>query len=122
MYTYLANLQDGRKEGSRLYHPEKFQGSEEEKRLDSLLGYFNIVAYYYNRKVLSLNDINGSIGYYLMVMASRRVIKEYMNLIVASWEKHEQKQGYAKAYGIEQPLLDLKRLLDDLQRERGVER
>lgn len=113
MYSCLEALQDGREEGLRFYHPEKFQGSVEEKRLDSLLGYFNIIAYYHNKKVLSLDDINGSIGYHLTVMASRNVIKAYLGLIDRSW-----KERYAQTYGLEQPLLDLKKLLKDVRRKR----
>ena len=117
MYQCLESLpiQDGREEGFRFYHPDVFQGSAEEKRLDSLLGYFNIVAYYYKKeKLLSIDDINGSIGYHLAVMSARTIVSEYMNIIEADWEKG----GYAKKFGIQEPFRDLKVLLRDLTLER----
>lgn len=115
MYKCLECLQDGREEGLRFYHPGMFQGSVEEERLDSLLGYFNIIAYYYNENIVSIKDINGIIGYHITVIASRDVIKEYMNYIEANWTKFE------KRYGPQQPLHDLKTLLDKVQLERGVD-
>ena len=119
MYQCLECLQDGREEGRRFYHPAMFQGSVEEKRLDSLLGYFNIIAYYYNKeKFLSIDDINGSIGYHLAVMGARTVVKEYLNHIEETWEKG----GYAKKFGMLQPYHHLKELLDKLAEERHIPR
>ena len=116
MYQCLDSLpfQDGREEGLRLYHPEMFQGSAEERRLDSLFGYLNIVAYYYKKeKLLSIDDIDQSIGYHLSVMGTRTVIDEYMKFIENSWKTG----GYAEKFGMQQPFHYLKMLLEDLERK-----
>lgn len=108
-------FQDGREEGFRFYHPGMFQGSTEERRLDSLLGYFNIIAYYYKKeKLLSMNDINGSIGYHLTVIGEKAVIAEYMSIMEEGWKKGE----YAEKFGMQEPFRDLKDLLRDLTLER----
>lgn len=62
--------------GSRLYHPRYFQGSAEERRLDMLIGYFDLLGYHYTRGFLPLNDIAGSIGHYLNILSKRAVIRE----------------------------------------------
>lgn len=122
MYRCLGSLplQGGREEGLRLYHPIMFQGSAEERRLDSLLGYLNIVAYYYKKKekLLSIDDIDGSIGYHLTVMGTRTVIAEYMDFMKNGWKK----KGYAEKFGMQQPFHYLKMLLEDLALERKVRR
>lgn len=119
MYQCLEPLQERRKKGWRLYHPGVFQGSVEEKRLDSLLGYFNIIAYYYvEEKLLSIKDIDGSVGYHLTVMSARTVIKKYMNLIENEWET----EGYAKNYGTKPPFHYLKKMLDELDQRRNPHR
>lgn len=117
MYQCLETLQDGRKEGFRFYHPDIFQGSVEEKRLDSLLGYFSIIACYcVKEELLSIDDINGSIGYHLTVMDARTVVKEYMTVIEDGWEK----EGYADKFGMDPPFHYLKILLEELALKRGV--
>lgn len=91
MYQRLECLQSGRKAGDRFYHPRLFQGSVEEKRLDSLLGYFNFIAYaYYNEKeLIAQEDINGIIGYHLDVMVGSTVVREYFDYIDEVWEKQD---------------------------------
>jgi hypothetical protein len=62
--------------GSRLYHPYCFQGSQEERRLDMLLGYFDLLGYHHARGYLSIEDIAGSLGHYLNILSRRKVIIE----------------------------------------------
>ena len=121
MFQCLDSLpfQDGREEGFRFYHPGMFQGSAEERRLDSLLGYFNIIAYYYKKeKLLSMDDIDGSIGYHLTVIGERTVIAEYMRIMEEGWKKGK----FSKKFGMQEPFQDLKDLLRNLTRERKVRR
>ena len=118
MYRSLDSLQDGREKGFRFYHPDFFQGSIEEKRLDSLLGYFNIIAYYVRNGLLNWKDINGSIGYHLMVMRRRDVIRKYMEIIERDWHKGDP--SYADLYGMGQPFHDLHELLKELGLRRHV--
>lgn len=118
MYQCLDPLQDGRGEGFRFYHPAMFLGSAEEKRLDSLLGYFNIIAYYCDeekQKILSPDDINGSVGYHLTVMLRRNVIQEYMKLIREDWKRDGR---HAERFGMEQPFHHLRNLFNYLELKR----
>jgi len=43
----------------RLYDPSTFQFSEEERRLDALLGFFDILGYHHHRGVVHMQDIAG---------------------------------------------------------------
>ena len=87
MYRRLECLQHGRKAGVRFYHPRLFQGSVEEKRLDSLLGYFNFIAYvYYNeRKLVAREAIDGIVGYHLDEIVGSAVVQEYFAYINEVW-------------------------------------
>jgi hypothetical protein len=62
--------------GSRLYHPRYFQGSPEERRLDMLIGYFDLLGYHYSRGFLPLQDIAGSLGHYLNILSKREIMRE----------------------------------------------
>jgi hypothetical protein len=57
-----------------LYHPEYFQGSKEERRLDTLIGYFDLLGYHLMRGHISIEDIAGTLGYFLNIMSKREVI------------------------------------------------
>ena len=120
MYRCLADMQGGREEGCRLYHPAIFQGSVEEKRLDSLLGYFNIIAYYWSKRggsLLSIDDIDGSIGYQLAVIGERPVVRAYLKQIKDRWEE----EGYAEKFGTLPPYHYLNKLLKKLRPGKGTE-
>ena len=109
-FEAFSDLQKERKEGSRLYHPRLFQGSPEERHLDALLGYFDVMAYYYAKGFLHIEDIVGSVGYYLAVIGEREVIKEYMKLNEEAWQDpNYQKMGITPPFGY------LRRLLEDIQ-------
>jgi len=77
-------INNGRKVGSRFYHLTQFQGSEEERKLDSLLYYFDVIGYYYNKGLISMTDINGTIGYFVDCLSSRECTKTYLELIYKS--------------------------------------
>ena len=109
-FTFCESVQDGRAAGERLYHPALFQGSPEERKLDSLLGYFNVLAFYYVRGFIRLEDIAGSIGYFLAVMNSRHCVKEYIRLAENVWRRRE----YRETMGATRPFVYLKRLLADV--------
>lgn len=80
-------LQEGRVEGNRFYDPDDFQGSEEERRLDALLGYFDIIGYHYWTGALEINDIARLLGYHLTVLIKRDVIVDYLNAVPDYWKK-----------------------------------
>ena len=109
VFDPFASLQGDREVGSRFYHPRLFQGSPEERRLDALLGYFDVIAYYYAKGFLRIEDIAGSIGYFLAVMRARAVIAEYMRLTEEAWHSEEYRR-----MGSTPPFAYLRRLLDDI--------
>lgn len=109
IFEPFSEFQAERKTGSRLYHPRLFQGSTEEMRLDALLGYFNVIAHRYTKGLLRLDDISGSIGYYLIVMHKRIVIREYLNLQESEWKTG----GYEK-FGRTPPMKHLRELMRDM--------
>lgn len=109
IFEPFSEFQAERKTGSRLYHPRLFQGSNEEMRLDALLGYFNVIAHRYIKGLLRLDDISGSIGYYLIVMHKRVVIQEYLSLQESEWKTG----GYQK-FGRTPPMTHLRKLMYDM--------
>ncbi len=111
VFEPFKELQKGREVGSRLYHPRLFQGSAEERRLDALLGYFDVIAYYYARGYLRIEDIVGSIGYFLAVLKARKVVEHYMNFNRETWKEDKE---YSNTMGVTPPFSYLRRLLDDL--------
>jgi hypothetical protein len=84
-FSATSELQDGRKEGSRFYHPDHFQGSVEEQRLDALLGYFDVIGYQYAHGFVRIADVVGMLGYQLSLVMSREVIKKYLEGTDLRW-------------------------------------
>ena len=80
-------------EGERLYHPAIFQGSKEEARLDKFLQYIDLIAYYYNSKIISKDELHGSIGSIIMTLSERRVIKYYLDILREGTHLRSKKQG-----------------------------
>ena len=112
LFEPFEDLQDGRPIGSRLYHPRLFQCSPEERRLDGLLGYFDVIAYYYAKGYLRIEDIAGSVGYFLAVIRARDVVADYLKLNREAWTKAE----YNSSMGVTPPFAYLHRLLEDLDK------
>lgn len=71
----------------KIYHPAIFQGSEEEKRIDSLFGYLNVIGYYHARGLIHLRDISGTLGYFLAHMSQRKVVRAYVRIMNEAWER-----------------------------------
>jgi len=71
-------LQEGRKEPRRFYHPDVFMGSSEERRLDSFLGYLDLVGYHYCQGLVRMNEIATTIGYHLSFLRANKVMKKYL--------------------------------------------
>jgi hypothetical protein len=87
VFDIFDSLQGPRKDnpGKRFYHPECFQGSEEERRLDSFIGYMDIVGYHYYYGILRMKDVAALINYHLASLSSRKVISKYMRLSGSDW-------------------------------------
>lgn len=115
MFQCLESLQGCRGKGQRLYHPKLFQGSVEEKRLDSLLGYFNLIAYYYYSKpqTLTIEDIEGSIGFHIVSACRNKAVAEYFAIIEDVWKKDRER--LTSLYGEREPFHYLRKLNKELK-------
>ena len=118
MFQRLEPLQGNRVEGQRLYHPRLFQGSVEEKRLDSLLGYFNVIAYYYYSRpqTFTIKDLEGSIGFHIVSTCRNRAVAEYFAIINEVWENDRER--LTQLYGERKPFSYLQDLAKDLEKLR----
>lgn len=107
-----SNSSGNRPDGKRRYHPMFFQGSLEERKLDKVMNFFDLIAHQYGRGVLKLGDISGIAGYHLGVIGTRKVIQYYLVLNAEKWSD----LSYQAAVGTEPPFTNLKRLLKDLEK------
>ncbi len=99
--------------GFNIFHPEIFQGSDEEKRIDALFGYLNVIGYYHARGLLHLRDISGTLGYFLAHMSQRKVVRAYMQIMNEAWEQRGSK--HREIYPIP-PYSYLEHLLREIER------
>jgi hypothetical protein len=72
-------------EGQRYYHPDCFQGSEEERKLDGLIGYLDIVGYHYYYGLIRMKDLAAVLNYQLAALSSRKVIARYLKASGQGW-------------------------------------
>ena len=103
----LETLNIGRAEGRRLYDPDFFQGSEEEKRLDAVLHFFDVLAYGYRSKMISVADLAGVAGYHLTIIGSREVTTYFLKRNKEFWDN----LPYRERVGAEPPFENLRVLL-----------
>lgn len=103
----LDDINEGHSTGKRFYDPDFFQGSLEEQRLDSVLHYFDMLAYNFNKGLITIDDITGVSGYHLAVIDSRKVIEYYFERNINFWKK----LPYEKMVGAEPPYKNLRELL-----------
>ncbi len=107
IFKDFEHLQGDRLPGARLYHPAVFQYSPEERRLDALFGYFDVIAFYYDKGYLKIEDVVGSIGVFLTFMTARDVSRAYLGIVDDKWENDPK----FIASGVNQPFFYLKCLL-----------
>lgn len=100
-----------RKKGRRFYHPRAFQGSQEEQRLDAFLSFFDVLGYYYHSRLIDIEEIAGTVGYYLLFLKDRKVFMEYMRVCRQAWEEPKYREISQR-----QPFFYLTNLLDDLEK------
>lgn len=95
IFEPFENLQDGcrRKEGSRLYHPNVFQGSIEEKWLDIFLGHLNMIGYYLSQNMIDSIELMGYSRHMIRVVKSRGVIQEYIRVMDRKEKEYKEKFG-----------------------------
>jgi hypothetical protein len=112
VWKLLEGFNEGRGEGSRFYDPDFFQGSLEERRLDSVLHYFDVIAYNYRNSLLRITDIEGVAGYHLAVIGTRKVTTYYLQRNEDYWKT----LPYETRVGAEAPFENLRLLLDGIKR------
>lgn len=88
VFDIFDKFQGLRREGNRYYHPDCFQGSEEERLLDALIGYLDIVGYHYWYGMIRMRDIAALLNYQLATLASRKVIARYLKGSGKDWWAH----------------------------------
>ncbi len=113
VFDVFKDLQGPRaaKEGYRYYHPECFQGSEEERRLDALIGYLDIVGYHYWYGMIRMRDIAALLNYHLATFASRKVVARYLKVSGEEWWKTTAISTGSKATQL--PYLYFRHMLGD---------
>jgi hypothetical protein len=84
-WTAFGELNASLSEGSRRYHPAFFQGSEEERRLDQVLEYFNMIGSYWTRHLLKDEDIE-PLDSYILLLLDRKAIKYYLDYSARIWQ------------------------------------
>lgn len=92
---------------NRLFHPKYFQGSPEERRLDMLIGYFDLLGYHYSKGFLSMGDMAGSLGHYLNIMEKRQIVKDMRQIYKDAIENPD----YVRANGQIQPFNFFEKLM-----------
>jgi hypothetical protein len=88
-WTAIAELNGSLSEGSRRYHPAFFQASEEERRLDQVLEYFNMIASYWTRHLLKDEDIE-PLDSYILLLLDRKAINYYLDYSAKIWQDEDE--------------------------------
>lgn len=82
----ISLADDGRPETCPTYHPWLFQGSEEEGRINALLGFLNGVDYYCAKGLIGVGEVYRHIGPHLLILHSRKVMESYFEINDMEWK------------------------------------
>jgi hypothetical protein len=104
-------MQGARTKGQKLYNPKTFIGSAEERRLDALLGFFDVIGYHHYKGIVHMRDVAGVFGFQLAALATRQVIKDYRAAIPEHWPT----SSFAKDFNTVAPFRYLEELLKAFQ-------
>lgn len=98
------------------YHPWLFQGSQEEQRIDALLGFLNGVDYYCAKGHISVGEIYRHMGTHLLTLRSKKVMESYFEINDAAWKtrRFQGDMGVQPATKRARDLLDCIKAYDDL--------
>jgi hypothetical protein len=81
LHKALEEENVGRAKGSHRWHPVALADTIEEGRIDALLSHLNILGDYYERGMLSLDEIGGVAEYYLLGVHNCYAFQAYIHLI-----------------------------------------
>lgn len=117
VFDLFDDLQGYRKfmAGSRYYHPDCFQGSEEERRLDGLLGYLDIIGYHYHYGVIPMSILAGMLNSQLSTLVGRDVIRYYLG-VSANEDWFATTDIQRKSGAVQVPFLYLRNMLSEYQK------
>jgi hypothetical protein len=91
------------------FNPKDVIGTQQERRLDNLLGFFNTLGYDLERKLVCIEDISGMFGVQLDHFVQRKIVNEYLLEIEANWPKME---SFHDRYNSPVPFTDLRRMIN----------
>lgn len=106
------NAGAGRDPRKRFWHPETLPRSPEERRIDSLMGYFDVLAYYWQIGYASLEEMHGLLGTYLGLLNAKRATRDYVRNMQSRWDAHGFNRLVSHA-----PFEHLCKLLEAYERE-----
>ena len=106
-YFVSLDVNTGRVEGKRFYHPKYFQGSAEERRLDMLIGYFDLIGYHHDQGFFSIEEIAGSLGHYLNILSKREIVRYVREVYLDSVRdsRYAQANGYIRPFNYFEKLM-----------------
>lgn len=81
----LKRAQEGVPADLKFYIPNDTTDTPPERRLDNLLGFFDVLGYDYKRGMVSMQDIAGVFGLHLDHLIQREVIGDYLAHVKLSW-------------------------------------
>jgi hypothetical protein len=81
MNELLSSLNATRQPESCLWHPKLLAGTSKEAEIDAFLGHLNVLGDYYERGMLSLDEIGDVAEYYLFGVGNCRAFQAYIWLI-----------------------------------------
>jgi hypothetical protein len=82
------------------WHPtaKTFYGSDAERRLDVVFGYFDVVGFYYARGLANLDDIADVLGYVFSVVEARKATRDYFEVIEQGWQHPSPEQPVRRPF------------------------
>lgn len=112
----LRRAQDGVPADLKFYIPDDTTDTPPERRLDNLLGFFDVLGYDCRREMVSMQDIAGVFGLHLDHFIQRKVISDYLAYVKKSWPMAE---SFHRTYSAPIPYRYLVLLLEDYSKYRS---
>ena len=111
----IDSAQEGVAPDLCFFNPRQILGSQQERRLDNLLGFFNTLGYDLERKLVAIEDVAGMFGIQLDHFVQRKIINEYLFQIEINWPRLD---SFHERYQAPVPFTDLRRMINEYVRFR----